>query len=508
MKHPGRRDPHSGATFVVVAVALVFLLAMAGLAIDLASLYVARSQAQRAADAAALAGADEFVLSDYTSGLTTAPLAQTLAAQQAADVGNQNLVDGRNPAIAASGIAGSCPPAPGQDGCFNFTNANDPRITVVVQMTKARHDAIPTFFMKIFGINSVNVSASATAEAYTPTGGSGPPVGTSCLKPWIVPNVDPLHTVTATFTSGLDGSTQCPPAAGNAPAMTDANWYYPVGGTCSSGVKTQFYATYINPSSNPQQITNPGGYSSGGVVGEPITLKPDCVSGTTCTPLPATAPSQFYPITIPPGTVPAACPNCTGPGGGSSTTGGNLYAQNIECCNTNTVSCYEGVDLQTQTGNLQGPTEQGVECLIHENAQTETGQDTICGTSVLGAGVPATCGPPFTYYGGLDNPNPNWVSQPGITYTSSIVTSPIFDGSPFSPGQSSGSSTVTIIGFVQFFINSVDGPGQNQGNVHAIVLNPITCGSQSGSGSGGNGSGGSGTISTGANPIPVRLIHN
>ena len=44
-----------GMTLVIMAFAIVALLAMAGLAIDLGFLYVARSEAQRAADAAALA---------------------------------------------------------------------------------------------------------------------------------------------------------------------------------------------------------------------------------------------------------------------------------------------------------------------------------------------------------------------------------------------------------------------------------------------------------------------
>ena len=41
-----------GISVMIVAVGMIFILGMAGLAIDLASLYVGRSQAQRAADAA------------------------------------------------------------------------------------------------------------------------------------------------------------------------------------------------------------------------------------------------------------------------------------------------------------------------------------------------------------------------------------------------------------------------------------------------------------------------
>ena len=54
---------------LIVAVGMVFILAMAGLAVDLTSLYVARSKAQRAADAAALAGAHYFVSGGCASGI-------------------------------------------------------------------------------------------------------------------------------------------------------------------------------------------------------------------------------------------------------------------------------------------------------------------------------------------------------------------------------------------------------------------------------------------------------
>jgi uncharacterized membrane protein len=53
-----------------VAVSLVALLGMAALAIDVVTLYVARSEMQRAADAAALAGAKAFVDSGITSDPT------------------------------------------------------------------------------------------------------------------------------------------------------------------------------------------------------------------------------------------------------------------------------------------------------------------------------------------------------------------------------------------------------------------------------------------------------
>ena len=51
------RKNERGVTIVLVAFSLLALLGMAALAIDIATLYVAHGEAQRAADAAALAGA-------------------------------------------------------------------------------------------------------------------------------------------------------------------------------------------------------------------------------------------------------------------------------------------------------------------------------------------------------------------------------------------------------------------------------------------------------------------
>ena len=61
------RKGERGVTMALVAISYVAILAMAAIAIDVVSIYVARAEAQRAANAAALAGAKMFVNSGYTS---------------------------------------------------------------------------------------------------------------------------------------------------------------------------------------------------------------------------------------------------------------------------------------------------------------------------------------------------------------------------------------------------------------------------------------------------------
>ena len=65
ISRPGQ-EQQRGQTILLVAFSLVVILGMAALAIDVVTLYTARSEAQRSADAAALAGAKMLVDSGMT----------------------------------------------------------------------------------------------------------------------------------------------------------------------------------------------------------------------------------------------------------------------------------------------------------------------------------------------------------------------------------------------------------------------------------------------------------
>ncbi|HEX5410695.1 MAG TPA: pilus assembly protein TadG-related protein [Terriglobia bacterium] len=171
-----KRITERGATLVIVAAAMVGLLGVCAIAIDLAGYYLARAEAQRAADAAALAGASAFVNTGCaTSGCTSGGMQEPLARQQAEAVGNANSIAGVSASIQDDDIA------------FSYPSPQEPQITV----TAGR--SVPTYFAKVFGIRTSNVRASATAEAYNASGGSVP-VSAACLKPFLIPNCDPIHT--------------------------------------------------------------------------------------------------------------------------------------------------------------------------------------------------------------------------------------------------------------------------------------------------------------------------
>lgn len=163
-----------GSVLVMVAAALVMLLGVCAIAIDMANLYLARAQAQRAADAGAMAGAKSFITTGCaTSGCTAGGIQETQGRQQAVAAGAQNYIAGQPASIANSDIT------------FTYPNPQEPQITVIARAT------VSTFFAKIFGIRTSNVSATATAEAYNPAGGGGAPLAAACLKPFLMPNCDP-----------------------------------------------------------------------------------------------------------------------------------------------------------------------------------------------------------------------------------------------------------------------------------------------------------------------------
>jgi len=176
-----RAHREKGQTIVLVALSIVTLLAMAALAIDVVTLYVARSEAQRAADAAALAGAKAFADSGVTTDPTN-PALQTLA---------QNMATAAITAIVQQNKMGGTPPVLASPPSFNFAQQGDPQVTVTLQRTD-----LPTFFARLQGRRLAAVSASATAEAYNPSNsqtitGNFVPIAPKCVKPLLVPNLDP-----------------------------------------------------------------------------------------------------------------------------------------------------------------------------------------------------------------------------------------------------------------------------------------------------------------------------
>ena len=136
-----------GAVLVFVALGLIGFLGIAALAIDVGLLYVARSEAQRAADAAAHAGAGHFLLS---------PDDQNGARQTAVDFAALNTVRGTPVSL-----------SPGNIDIETGGASNRRLVRVRVLRTEESGGAIPTLFARVLGFDRVGVSASAAAEVFT-----------------------------------------------------------------------------------------------------------------------------------------------------------------------------------------------------------------------------------------------------------------------------------------------------------------------------------------------------
>jgi len=141
-----------GQSAVWVAVSLTALMGMAGLTLDLGHAYVVRSQLQASVNAAALSGASAAGL--YNTGANSAAnIAQTYAAQYP---------------VQGAGTAAVSTPCinllmENNTGCTNDSSGNATG-SVPANAVRVHNTAnVPMFFMKVFGVSSIQVGATAIA---------------------------------------------------------------------------------------------------------------------------------------------------------------------------------------------------------------------------------------------------------------------------------------------------------------------------------------------------------
>lgn len=477
-----------GVTMVLVALAMVAIIAMAALSIDVITLYLAREEAQRSADTAALAAVRIISLSGITGdpantasywaavcGGTTSP-----ATQAANTVALQNLVGGAaantvNVTYSAGGSSGAdCSKLPVWPG---GTFGVNPSVTVQVIRTN-----LPNFFSRIWGRAGNSVSATSSAEAFNSSFsgalmGSILPVQPTCVKPWIVPNRDP-------WTLGSQSGPYC-----------DQNQFGQR--DCNAIVNTA-------DGTISHQGISLNGANTQGIIGETFWLNADCRYRNSTCQLRATpeanyssgsihvepAPSLFYI----PGQIltnAAAVPSCAA---------GSTYESAVSGCDQSTIyQCgvpdANAVDL-SENPAFSGDTTDAVQCLINQgdtsNISQSSGQDTL-----NPFGAPSAY--PFLIFAGSANPlvATGLSKDTPLTTSPSIVSLPIYDDLGRTKVIGPGVTQVTIIGFLQVFINAVD----PYGNVLVTVLNVVGCS---------NGSGTTYSVAgspvTGNSPVPTRIV--
>lgn len=270
-----------GAALIVVAGGMLAVTSAMALAIDVGLLTTARVEAQRAADAAALAGAGAFIGSPGNS-----ELARALATEYAA----RNRVRWQAVNVLEEDI---------------IVDTDALTVTVYVYRTRERGDAIPTFFARVFGINEVDIAAMATAEA-------APAGGINCLLPVAVPD--------RWYEAGGPGN--------------DPNDYNPEDG--------DYYIPWAQPNTDPPVFNDSfTGYAERDL-GVRIPLKTNTANG-------GLNPSWYYPWR-PPGQ-----------------SGASDYRTNIQMCVDPSIMYFVGIQVETEPGNMAGPTMKGFRDLIDQD---------------------------------------------------------------------------------------------------------------------------------------------
>jgi hypothetical protein len=409
-----RTDGERGAVLVHAAIAMLGLMAFNALVIDYGALYLSRSQAQNAADAAALAGALSLAIDDPDD----IPRAQSAAAA----AGLTNLVLGEPPSIDPATDVTLIPCPPGSPGL------PDTCIRANVYRSAARTNALPTFFAQIMGITSQDIRATATARVITAN-------AVECMKPWAVADKWDEN-----WEDGLPNSGPWTTTSDFDKYIKKGNDYYPDPSVTAPDV-------YIAPTAN-----NPGtGFTPFDANGDPtsdyglqITLKLGSAQANISA-------GWFLALDLP-------NPD------GTSGSGGDDYRNNIRDCNGTIFKI--GDTVPTETGNMIGPTSQGIAgggpsgLGLTQKDPGATWDNTT--KTVQGSCAPGIC-------------------ADGVWYARSprIVPVPLFSVDDYFTGSPAGKETVTITNIMGFFIEGMCGPGNHDVCGRLVAIPGITAGTSS-----------------------------
>ena len=295
-----------GGILVLVAIGMVSLCGFAALAIDLGMGYTAKIEAQRTADASALAGASAFL--EFLAADAVDP-----AEARAYEFALQNEI--RNIGVDSSEVTVQVVP-------------DSFKVRVWVQ-----RQTIGTWFARLIGIDQFDVLGVAAAQA-TEAGSA------RCLKPIALPDM--------WYDADDDED-------GDRLWDEGEEWEF------GSSPDDRYVQYQGPPPEGPADATGYGSEFRGPSQdwGRQITLKaPDPQSEYV------PEPGIFLPWRLPIDEDQEACDRGGG-GQGGQDSGGAVYRQNLCSCNDSQVDL--GVEYQVEPGNMIGPTFQGISELIDED---------------------------------------------------------------------------------------------------------------------------------------------
>jgi Flp pilus assembly protein TadG len=373
--HKGER----GAVLIHVAIATGALVALAALSIDLGVKWVARGQAQNSADAGALAGAVGLAL-DQPNVLPEAPLAK----QSAVSYATANAVWGQAPNVdITTDVKILCPSPTCAEPCPDGSSDTCVRVDVYRNQERA-NASLPTFFGRVAGVMAQGVKATATAKVLAGN-------ATECLKPWAVPDKwfenYPVPVAPEDWTPDLE-----------------FNKYYDKGP--NKGAPIPNPDIYIPPTST----SDGSGYTLANDLGTELVLKPGH-------PNDAIAPGWFFAVDVT-----------------DEDHGGRDYRDNIAGCSGAVFSIGEDVsiDMDTENGDMIGPTRMGVDDLIAQD-------------------------PYATYNPATKQVDGGCASWGACAQSPRIVAIPVFDTGAFADGRQTGKTTLKIVNILGFFIDRMQG---------------------------------------------------
>jgi len=311
------RSDREGGAVVVVAVSMAAMLGLLALGIDVGMLADSRSEAQRAADSGALAGASAFL--DFLANDAPGP-----AQERAIEAATSNYIRDRMITESEVGVQ---------------VDVDSATVTVAV-----RRAGVATLFARVLGRSEVPISATATAQASD--------AGTAqCVKPFAVPDL---------WQEMQDDV--------NHNRIWDQNerWHFDPG--------SDRYAAYSGPGGKASETGYGSEWRDGFSDASGKRYRKDYgrrIMVKATDPKTTFVPSFFYPWVLPVDSDQAECGEERGPGNGGRGRGGTIggigrgaasYRRNICTCNASVIDLE--TDYLIEPGNMVGPSYQGLRTLI------------------------------------------------------------------------------------------------------------------------------------------------
>jgi Flp pilus assembly protein TadG len=334
-KSLGRR----GATAVFIAVSLAALLGMVALAVDFGMLMKTRSDAQRSADAAALAGAQEFLKGKPAD-------MKVSALNNALEYASRNYVGWKYVDTSAKVVTDS--------GVRLVANTPEAYVQVIPDSQRVRvfirRSSTATWFGHMLGIDFVPITIKAAAEAVN--AGTG-----KCVKPFAVPDIwqDNNNDANANRLPDLAGQQGKKGEETWQWDPTDTYYRYEDPNNPNAAQWTGYGSSWRNNSNN-YYASDPSHTLYWDDYGRPFVIK-------MSNPGDAPAPGIFYPWVMPYDASQGPSYN-----GATPTNGANWYKWNISNCNPASVGVSDTVRQDStylnKPGNMIGPTNQGISDLM------------------------------------------------------------------------------------------------------------------------------------------------